>query len=115
MLSHIRHISEVKLLSFVILTKNYLLLSYLIFLGLLSLFGRYKERPLPPVNLAADFGGGGLLCALGITMALFEREKSGLGQVVDSSMVEGSAYLGSWFFRSLKVPGLWGQERGKNV
>jgi alpha-methylacyl-CoA racemase len=48
----------------------------------------------PPVNLLADFAGGGLTCALGIVMALYERTISGKGQVVDNSMVDGSAYIG---------------------
>lgn len=82
--------------------------------GLLSLLGRRNEKPTAPINLAADFGGGGLLCALGIMMALYERTKSGFGQVVDASMVEGSAYLSSWIFRSQKHP-YWGQPRGENV
>lgn len=82
---------------------------------MLSLFGRYKEKPTPPVNFAADFGGGGLMCSLGIVMALYERNSSQKGQIIDASMVEGTAYLGSWFYKSLKVPGLWGQPRGKNM
>lgn len=64
--------------------------------------------------MAADFGGGGLTCAFGILLALFERSKSGLGQVVDNSMVRGAAYLGSWLYRSQKLP-VWGQQRGKNI
>ncbi|XP_014602474.1 PREDICTED: alpha-methylacyl-CoA racemase isoform X2 [Polistes canadensis] len=83
--------------------------------GLLSLFGRANEKPTPPVNLAADFGGGGLMCALGIILALFERSRSNLGQVVDASMVEGTAYLGSWMFRTQQVPGLWSNPRGQNI
>ena len=83
--------------------------------GLLSLFGRYKEKPVPPVNLASDFGGGGLMCALGIVLALFDRTRTKMGQVIDANMVEGTAYLGSWLFRSQKIPGLWGQPRGKNM
>ncbi|XP_058802681.1 alpha-methylacyl-CoA racemase isoform X2 [Phymastichus coffea] len=83
--------------------------------GLLSLFGRYKEKPTPPVNFAADFGGGGLMCAFGIVMALYERNTSQKGQIIDTSMVEGAAYLGSWFYKSLKLPWLWGQPRGKNI
>ncbi|XP_018357073.1 PREDICTED: alpha-methylacyl-CoA racemase isoform X2 [Trachymyrmex septentrionalis] len=82
--------------------------------GLLSLFGRYNEKPIPPVNLAADFGGGGLMCALGIILALYERTKSNVGQIIDASMVEGSAYLGSWLFRSQKM-GMWENPRGKNL
>ncbi|KAI4488901.1 hypothetical protein M0804_004399 [Polistes exclamans] len=83
--------------------------------GLLSLFGRANEKPTPPVNLAADFGGGGLMCALGIILALFERSRSNLGQVVNASMVEGTAYLGSWMFRTQQVPGLWSNPRGQNI
>ena len=63
------------------------------FLGVLSKFGREK-RPHWPVNTLADFAGGGLMCALGISMALLERSKSGKGQVVDTAMVEGAAYVG---------------------
>ena len=80
----------------------------------MSLFGRYNEKPIPPINLAADFGGGGLMCALGIILALYERTKSNIGQVIDTSMVEGSAYLGSWLFRSQKM-GIWENPRGRNL
>jgi len=87
----------------------------MIYVGLLSLFGRHNEKPTPPVNLAADFGGGGLMCAFGIVLALYNRTKSNSGQIVDASMIEGSAYLGSWFFRTQKNSGLWGNPRGKNT
>ncbi|XP_014487934.1 PREDICTED: alpha-methylacyl-CoA racemase [Dinoponera quadriceps] len=90
-------------------------INYLGLSGLLSLFGRYNEKPTPPINLAADFGGGGLMCALGIILALYERRDSNVGQIVDASMVEGSAYLGSWLFRSQKIPILWENSRGKNI
>ena len=58
--------------------------------------GKKGEPPSPPVNLLADFAGGGLICALGIMVALYERNISGKGQVVDTSMVEGSAYVGKY-------------------
>lgn len=83
--------------------------------GLLSLFGRSNEKPSAPVNLAADFGGGGLMCAFGIIMALLHRAQSGKGQVVDASMVDGTAYLGSWMFRSQHLPFIWGGSRGQNL
>ncbi len=54
---------------------------FLIFIGALSLIGRAGERPVIPANLIADFAGGGLMCALGIVLALLERTKSGKGQV----------------------------------
>ena len=51
--------------------------------------GRSNENPHPPVNILADFAGGGMTCAMGIMASLFERSKSGKGQVIDSNMVEG--------------------------
>ncbi|KAJ3653746.1 hypothetical protein Zmor_012983 [Zophobas morio] len=89
-------------------------INYLALSGLLSLFGRKHEKPVFPVNYAADFAGGGLICALGVTLALLERQKSGLGQVVDSSMVEGTAYVGSFLYRSQVLP-MWGRQRGENI
>ena len=54
--------------------------------------GRSNENPHPPVNILADFAGGGMTCAMGIMASLFERSKSGKGQVIDSNMVEGMRY-----------------------
>ena len=51
------------------------------------------------------------MCAMGIVMALLEREKSQKGQIIDCSMVEGAAYVGSWIFKSKVMP-IWGEERG---
>ncbi|XP_078044707.1 alpha-methylacyl-CoA racemase [Augochlora pura] len=90
-------------------------INYLGLSGLLSLLGRFNEKPTPPVNLVADFGGGGLICAFGIVLAILERNKSNVGQVIDASMVDGSAYLGSWLFRTRNVPQLWENSRGKNI
>ena len=55
--------------------------------------GRRGEAPVPPLNLVADFGGGGMLLAMGILAAVYERTHSGLGQVVDAAMVDGAALL----------------------
>lgn len=66
---------------------------YLCPLGVLSMLGTAGQNPTFPVNLLADFAGGGLTCAFGIVMALFERTRSGLGQIIDSNMVEGGAYV----------------------
>lgn len=90
-------------------------INYIAMSGLLSYLGKKGEPPLHPVNLLADFAGGGLTCALGIVMALYERNISGKGQVVDNSMVEGSAYVGSWLSNSQKMPYIWGRERGDNT
>lgn len=89
-------------------------INYVATSGLLSLFGRKGEKPTVPLNIVADFGGGGMLCAFGIVLALMERSKSGLGQVVDNNMVEGAAYLGSWLYRSQTEP-YWGNPRGENM
>ncbi|KAG7164980.1 Alpha-methylacyl-CoA racemase-like [Homarus americanus] len=81
--------------------------------GLLSMLGRKEGPPTPPINLLADFAGGGLMCALGITLALFERSKSDQGQVIDANMVDGAAYTGSWLYSSRDMP-LWCKPRGRN-
>nr|XP_032824545.1 alpha-methylacyl-CoA racemase isoform X4 [Petromyzon marinus] len=62
-------------------------INYAAMSGLLSMLGRQGEKPTPPLNLLADFAGGGLMCAMGITMAMLERNRSGLGQIIDTSMV----------------------------
>lgn len=51
-----------------------------------------------PANLLGDFAGGSLTCAFGIVAALVERSKSGQGQVVDASIVSGTAYLGTFLY-----------------
>ena len=66
-------------------------INYLALSGVLSLCKQKGEKPHPPCNLLADFAGGGMLCALGITLALFERTRSGEGQVVDTAMVDGAS------------------------
>lgn len=87
--------------------------NYLAISGVLGALGRAKHRPHPPQNLLADFAGGGLMCALGIMMALFEKTKSGKGQVIDAAMVDGSAYLASMSYVARGV--LYGQPRGTNM
>ncbi|XP_076338226.1 alpha-methylacyl-CoA racemase-like [Tachypleus tridentatus] len=92
-------------------------INYLAISGILSVLGNFGSNPLPPINLLADFCGGGLMCALGICLALYVRTQTGEGQIIDTSMVEGSAYLGSWLWtsRSIKSLPLWTQPRGKNM
>ncbi|XP_044287525.1 alpha-methylacyl-CoA racemase [Varanus komodoensis] len=89
-------------------------INYLALSGVLSKLGRKDEKPYAPLNLLADFAGGGLMCALGIIMALYERTKSGKGQVIDASMVEGVAYLSSFLWKS-QNQGLWNRPRGENL
>jgi len=62
--------------------------------GLLSRLGRAGENPFPPINLLADFAGGGLVCTFGIMVALYHRSQTGRGQVIDANMVEGTNYVG---------------------
>lgn len=64
-------------------------INYLSISGLLSMFGRSNTKPYAPINLAADFAGGGLLAAYGIMAAVFERTKTNRGQILDLSLAEG--------------------------
>ena len=89
-------------------------LTYLAISGALAHIGRAGQPPTPPLNLVADFGGGGMLLAFGIMAALVERGSSGLGQVVDAAMVDGAALLmaplfGAWDW------GFWSADRGTNL
>ncbi|XP_067840321.1 alpha-methylacyl-CoA racemase isoform X2 [Heptranchias perlo] len=82
--------------------------------GLLSKFGKKGENPYAPLNIVADFAGGGVMCAMGIIIALYERMQSGKGQIIDASMVEGSAYCGTWFWKSQNLS-IWNRQRGENL
>ena len=87
--------------------------NYLSIAGVLWHIGPEGGAPVPPINLLADFGGGGSLVVQGILAALVERATSGEGQVVDAAMVDGSAQLMSIFF-GLDAMGGWGA-RGTNI
>lgn len=89
-------------------------INYLAVSGVLSMFRRPEDRPLPPVNILGDFAAGGMLCAMGIMAALLERGASGCGQVIDSSMVDGAAYLSSFIHKSNHL-GIWGGPPGTNM
>lgn len=65
------------------------------------MIGRQGEKPFFPVNILADFAGGGLMCVMGILMALIERSVSGKGQVIDANLVKYTIYH-LFFFRLLK-------------
>jgi alpha-methylacyl-CoA racemase len=87
-------------------------IDYLAISGALEPLGRADQPPTPPINVLADFAGGGMLLAFGIAAALFERERSGQGQVVDAAMVDGAALLMAPFYAG-RTNGSWGP-RGTN-
>jgi alpha-methylacyl-CoA racemase len=89
-------------------------INYIALAGVLAHIGRAGERPVPPLNLVGDFGGGGMLLAFGIVCALLEASRSGQGQVVDAAMVDGSAVLMS-MMHGLSAMGLWSESREANL
>ena len=89
-------------------------INYLALSGMLWPMGSADRPPSPPLNLVADFGGGGMLLTVGILAALFESKRSGRGQVVDAAMVDGAATLGAMIFGMIGS-GSWRAEREANV
>ncbi|SHN47134.1 CaiB/BaiF CoA transferase family protein [Cryptosporangium aurantiacum] len=89
-------------------------INYISITGALHAIGRAGERPVPPLNYVGDFGGGSMLVLVGILSALFERERSGRGQVVDAAMVDGATLLSQMFW-SFRGAGAWSDERGVNL
>ena len=89
-------------------------INYISLSGALHTIGNKGGKPVPPLNLVGDFGGGGMLLAFGIAAALFETSRSGRGQVVDAAMTDGSALLMNAVF-GLMNTGRWSPERGTNL
>ncbi|MDA0364613.1 MAG: CaiB/BaiF CoA-transferase family protein [Chloroflexi bacterium] len=89
-------------------------INYIALAGALAPIGRKGERPTPPLNLVGDFGGGGMLLALGMVAALLEAARSGKGQVVDAAMVDGASALITSLHSSFASGG-WSDERGTNM
>jgi alpha-methylacyl-CoA racemase len=89
-------------------------INYIALAGALHSIGPAGGKPVPPLNLVGDFGGGGLLLAFGMLCALFERERSGKGQVVDAAMLDGAASMMAMFcgFRAM---GLFEAATGSNL
>jgi len=88
-------------------------INYIALSGALAAFGREGEKPVPPLNLLGDFGGGGLLLAFGMTCALLEAGKSGKGQVVDAAMLDGINALMA-LFHGFRTAGLFDGSAGTN-
>jgi len=89
-------------------------INYVALSGVLSTIGPAGGRPVPPLNLVGDYGGGGMLLALGVVAALLKVQRGGPGQVVDAAMFEGAAQLatGVW---GLHASGNWREQRGSNL
>ena len=89
-------------------------INYISLTGALHAIGRADERPAAPLNLVGDFGGGSMFLVAGVLAALWERQSSGQGQVVDAAMVDGASVLMQmmWAFRGV---GAWSDERGSNM
>jgi alpha-methylacyl-CoA racemase len=89
-------------------------LNYIALSGVLSGIGRAGETPVPPLNLVGDYGGGGMLLALGVVAALLNVQRGGAGQVVDAAMIEGAAQLGAVVW-GLLASGNWREQRESNL
>ena len=89
-------------------------LNYIALTGALHAIGPAGGKPVPPLNLVGDYGGGALYLAMGLLAALHERTKSGRGQVVDAAMVDGAASLMSIFY-GMTASGAWKAQRASNL
>src|SRR6202048_2461342 len=89
-------------------------INYISLNGVLHSIGRVNERPVPPLNLVGDFGGGAMFLLVGIRAALWERQNSGKGQVIDAAMIDGSSVLVQMMW-AMRAMGMWTDERGTNM
>jgi alpha-methylacyl-CoA racemase len=89
-------------------------INYISIAGALHAIGRAGEKPVPPLNLVGDYGGGALYLALGLACGIIEASRSGKGQVVDAAMVDGAASLMTLFY-GMNAGGLWADARGENM
>lgn len=89
-------------------------ITYLAYAGLLHAVGRQGAPPVPPLNLVADQGGGAMMLIAGVLAALFQRSRTGKGQVIDAAMVEGASMLAAPI-HAFMAAGLWSERRGENL
>jgi len=88
-------------------------INYLSIAGILNAVGRPGQRPVPPLNLIGDYGGGSTYLLIGVLAALWERERSGEGQVIDAAMIDGASNLAHMLW-SMYGGGAWNVNRGEN-
>jgi len=88
-------------------------INYIALSGVLQTIGEAGGPPVPPLNLVGDFGGGALYLAMGVLAGIISARSTGRGQVIDCSMVEGSASLMMMMYGAL-ASGAWKEERGAN-
>lgn len=88
-------------------------INYIALTGALASLGT-RDKPMAPLNLVGDFGGGSMLLVIGVLAALIERTRSGTGQVVDAAMVDGASVLIQMVW-SLRAQGLWNDRRVDNM
>ncbi len=89
-------------------------INYIALTGALHGIGHAKGKPVPPLNLVGDFGGGALYLAFGIVCGILEARRSGKGQVVDTAMTDGAASLMAMFY-GMNAGGMWVDGRGQNL
>lgn len=90
-------------------------LNYVSTVGVTKAIGSADRKPSPPLNLVGDYGGGAMLLTVGVCAALFERSRSGRGQVIDAAMIDGAALLMNTVYE-LEQRGQWdADERESNL
>jgi len=89
-------------------------INYIALTGALHGIGNTGQKPVPPLNLVGDFGGGALYLAFGIACGIIEAKASGKGQVVDAAMTDGASSLMTMFY-GMMASGMWQDKRGSNL
>lgn len=89
-------------------------INYISLAGALHAIGEKDRKPVPPLSLVGDFGGGGMMMAYGLVCGILEAQQSGKGQVIDAAMIDGAALLMSIFF-TFQSLGMQSDERGSNL
>jgi alpha-methylacyl-CoA racemase len=89
-------------------------INYIALTGALHSIGPAGHKPIPPLSLVGDFGGGTMLLAVGVLSALLNAQRTGQGQVVDAAMIDGAALLMSEFY-GMFAAGFWTDTRGEDL